>query len=114
MYGLLAALWIAQGRQLEFWVWSALAALSFAQGVYLSVNKNKPVDDSPAALRRHGALRLIWDTALLLPLAWVIAQATNGTEMQSSVWALSIGLAAAGAVDISIEVWRRVRGMRQS
>ena len=100
LFGLLAAGYKGVGREVEFWAWSLIAAICLAQGIYFFLNRNKPVDDSPAAERRRATLGALWSFALLLPLAWVIAQAANGEEIEGAVWALSIGAATAGALGL--------------
>ena len=108
LFGLLAAAWKLEGREPEFWAWTSIAALHLVQGIYFFLNKDKPIDDSPAAGRRRAMLGAIWSFALLLPLAWVIAQAANGAKIENAFWGFSIGVAIAGALGIfaSVRRWR--------
>lgn len=97
LFGLLAVAWKAIGREFEFRIWGLIAALHLAQGIYLFLYRNKPVDDSPAAQRRRIMLSALWSFVLLLPLAWLASQAANGQRFESVMWAFSIGAGAAGA-----------------
>lgn len=97
LFGLLAVAWKAIGRELEFRIWGLMAAIHLAQGIYLFLNRNKPVDNSPAAQRRRIMLSGLWSFVLLLPLAWLAIQAANGQRFESVMWAFSIGAGAAGA-----------------
>lgn len=108
LFGLLAAAWNGAGREVEFRLWSLVAAIHLAQGIYLFLNRNKPVDDSPAAQRRRVMLGGLWSLALLLPLAWVVGQVANGQGTEGMIWAFSIGAAAAGALGLfdSVRKWR--------
>jgi hypothetical protein len=108
LFGLLAAVWKGIGREAEFRLWSVIAAIYLAQGIHLFLNRNKPVDDSPATQRRRVILGGLWALALLLPFAWVVGQAANGRGIESMVWAFSIGVAAAGALGLfdSVRKWR--------
>ena len=114
LFGLLAAGSKGVGREVEFWAWSLIAAIHLAQGIYFLLNRNKPVDDSPAAERRRATLGALWSFALLLPLAWVIAQAANGAEIEGAAWALSTGAATAGALGLFDSVRRRAPKARET
>ena len=108
LFGLLAVAWSAIGREFEFRIWGVIAAIHLAQGIYLFLNRNKPVDDSPAAQRRRIMRSALWSFVLLLPLAWMAIQAANGQRFESPVWAFSIGVAAAGAFGLfdSTRKWK--------
>lgn len=110
LFGVLAVAWKAIGREFEFQVWSLIAALHLAQGIYLFLNRNRPVDDSPTAQRRRIILNGLWSVLLLLPLAWVAIQAADD-QFEGSVWAFSIGAAAAGAFGLfdCMRKWLQVR-----
>jgi hypothetical protein len=110
LFGLLAVAWKAIGREFEFRIWGLIAALHLAQGIYLFLNRNKPVDDSPAAQRRRIMLSGLWFFVLLLPLAWVAIQAAND-QFEGAVWAFSIGAAAAGAFGLfdSMRKWKALQ-----
>jgi hypothetical protein len=108
LFGLLAVAWKAIGREFEFRIWGLIAAIHLAQGIYLFLNRNKPVDNSPAAQGRRIMRSALWSFVLLLPLAWMAIQAANGQRFESAVWAFSIGGAAAGAFGLfdSMRKWK--------
>jgi hypothetical protein len=110
LFGLLAVAWKAIGREFEFRIWGLIAALHLAQGIYLFLNRNRPVDDPPAAQRRRIMLSGLWSFVLLLPLAWVAIQAAND-QFEGAVWAFSIGAAAAGAFGLfdSMRKWKALQ-----
>jgi hypothetical protein len=112
LFGGLAVVWKLEGRDPEFWAWSFLAALHLVVGIGLLLDKNKPVDASPAARRQRAVLGAVWSFALLLPLAWMIARAAKGAEIESVFWGLSLGVATAGTVGLfdSVRKWKGASG----
>lgn len=111
LFGLLAVAWKAVGLEFEFRICALLAAIDLVRGIYLFLSRNRPIDDSPAARTRRVMLGGLWSLVFFLPLVWVASQAANGQELEGIVWAVSSGLAAAGAFRLfdSMRKWRALR-----
>lgn len=115
LFGLSAFAYKSIGREFEFRIWGLIAAIYLAQGIYLFLSRNKPVDDSPAAQKRRIMLSGLWSFVLMLPLAWVASQAANGQRFEGVMWAFSIGAGVAGALGLfdGMRKWKALQ-LRQT